>query len=105
MTRHIAAAAFSRGLDDFLRATGDPLAEIEPVLAEQPDFVMGHLLRAAIGVAAKDARMTLLARALAAAREGGRTRDGPRACPPRCRARMVHWRPTRSGATLHRYPA
>ncbi len=68
MTGHIAAAAFSRGLDDFLRATGDPLAEIEPVLTEHPDFVMGHLLRVAIGVAAKDPRMTLLARALAAAR-------------------------------------
>jgi tetratricopeptide (TPR) repeat protein len=80
MTTHIAAAAFSRGLDCFLRAAGDPLAEIEPVLAEQPDFVMGHLLRVAVGVAARDPKMTLLARALDAAQmDAGRATDRERA--------------------------
>ena len=67
-----AAEAFGRGLDRLLRAVGDPLAEIEPVLSEHPAFVMGHLLRAAVAVLAKDASaLPLLESALTAAgREG-----------------------------------
>jgi len=68
-----AAEAFGRALDQLLRATGDPLVEIEPVLNEHPTFAMGHLLRAAIAILAKDASaLPLLAASLsAAARAGG----------------------------------
>lgn len=67
-----AAEAFERALDQLLRATGDPLKEIEPVLSEHPAFAMGHLLRAAIAVLAKDASaLPLLAESLSAARHAG----------------------------------
>jgi hypothetical protein len=67
-----AAEAFGRGLERLLRAVGDPLAEIEPVLSEHPAFVMGHLLRAAVAILAKDARaLPPLASALRAAGSEG----------------------------------
>jgi hypothetical protein len=67
-----AAEAFDRGLDRLLRAVDDPLAEIEPVLSEHPAFVMGHLLRAAVGVLAKDASaLPLVEAALSAAWRAG----------------------------------
>jgi len=63
-----AAEAFGRGLHNLLRAAGDPLVEIEPALNEHPSFVMGHLLRAAVAILAKDARaLPLLESALEAA--------------------------------------
>jgi hypothetical protein len=62
-----AAEAFGRALDQLLRATGDPLVEIEPALNEHPTFAMGHLLRAAIAILAKDASaLPLLAESLSA---------------------------------------
>jgi tetratricopeptide (TPR) repeat protein len=75
-----AAEAFGRALEQLLRATGDPLGEIQPVLSEHPTFVMGHLLRAAIAVLAKDASaLPLLAAALSAAgRAGGGVTDHER---------------------------
>jgi hypothetical protein len=54
-----AADAWARTLDNFLRGVGDPLAQIEVLLTEHPDFAMGHVLRSGIAVAAKDP--TLLA--------------------------------------------
>jgi hypothetical protein len=67
-----AAEAFGRALEQLLRAMGDPLAEIEPVLSEHPTFVMGHLLRAAVAVLAKDAgALPLLAASLSAATRAG----------------------------------
>jgi len=64
-----AADAFERGLRNLLQAVGDPLAEIEPALNEHPGFVMGHLLRAAVAVLAKDAKaLPLLGSELTAAR-------------------------------------
>jgi hypothetical protein len=63
-----AAEAFGRALGCLLCAVGDPLAEIEPVLSEHPTFVMGHLLRAAVAVLAKEASaLPLLHSALTAA--------------------------------------
>ena len=46
-----AADAFDRALDCFLRAVGDPLAHIDPVVAEHPGFVMAHVLRGAVAIA------------------------------------------------------
>ena len=45
------AEAFDRALDYFLRAVGDPLAHIDPVVAEHPGFVMAHVLRGAVAIA------------------------------------------------------
>jgi tetratricopeptide (TPR) repeat protein len=75
-----AAEAFDRALEQLLRATGDPLAEIQPVVSEHPTFVMGHLLRAAVAVLAKDASALppLAAALLAAERAGGRLPDHER---------------------------
>jgi hypothetical protein len=50
---HVAAETFDHALEDFLRAVGDPLAHIEPMLVEHPEFVMGQMLRASAAVAAK----------------------------------------------------
>jgi hypothetical protein len=67
-----AAEAFGRGLDRLLRAVGDPLAEIAPVVEEHPAFVMGHLLQAAVAVVSKDAAaLRSLEAALAAAAGAG----------------------------------
>lgn len=67
-----AAEAFDRGLDRLLCAVGDPLAEIEAALSEHPTFVMGHVLRAAVAVLAKDAKaLPLLEAALSAACRAG----------------------------------
>lgn len=49
------AGAFAIALDHFLRAAGDPLAEVEDILRMHPHFVPGHLLRLGIMVCAKDA--------------------------------------------------
>jgi hypothetical protein len=63
-----AAEAFGRALQQLLRAKGDPLLEIAAALSEHPTFVMGHVLRAAVAVLAKDASaLPLLATALSAA--------------------------------------
>ena len=50
----VAADAWTRALDGLLRAVGDPLAQIETLLAQYPDFAMGHVLRSGIAVASKD---------------------------------------------------
>jgi len=54
---HVAAETFDRALDAFLRTSGDPLTCIQPTLLEHPHFVMGHVLVASVGVAAKHPRM------------------------------------------------
>ena len=67
-----AAEAFGSALEQLLRVKGDPLVEIEPVLSEHPTFVMGHLLRAAVAVLAKDASaLPSLAASLSAAGRAG----------------------------------
>jgi len=50
----VAADAWARALDALLRAVGDPLAQIETLLSQYPDFAMGHVLRSGIAVASKD---------------------------------------------------
>lgn len=55
-------------LDSFLRATADPLPQIERILEANPEFVRAHVLRAGVAVAAKTARaLKDLRRALEAA--------------------------------------
>jgi tetratricopeptide (TPR) repeat protein len=62
-----AVAAYEAALASFLPCRGDPLGVIEPVLAADPGFVMGHVLRAGLAVAAWDkGALPLLHRSLAA---------------------------------------
>jgi tetratricopeptide (TPR) repeat protein len=62
-----AVAAYDAALASFLPCRGDPLAAIEPVLAEDPEFVMGHALRAGLAVAAWDkGALPLLRRSMGA---------------------------------------
>ncbi len=62
-----AVAAYEAALASFLPCHGDPLAAIEPALAGEPGFVMGHALRAGLAVAAWDkGGLPLLRRSLAA---------------------------------------
>ncbi|MGH8681491.1 MAG: tetratricopeptide repeat protein, partial [Burkholderiales bacterium] len=49
-----AVAAYAAALASFLPCHGDPLAAIEAALAGDPEFVMGHALRAGLAVAAWD---------------------------------------------------
>ena len=53
----VAAEAFDRALDGFLRASEDPVGHIQPMLVERPDFVMGHMLVASTAIAAKHPSM------------------------------------------------
>jgi hypothetical protein len=62
-----AVAAYEAALASFLPCRGDPLAVIEPLLAADPGFVMGHALRAGLAVAAWDkGALPLLRRSLGA---------------------------------------
>jgi tetratricopeptide (TPR) repeat protein len=62
-----ARAAYEAALASFLPSHGDPLAAIEPALADDPAFVMGHALRAGLAVAAWDkGALPLLSRSLRA---------------------------------------
>ena len=67
-----AAEIFDRALDGFLRASEDPVAHIQPMLVEHPDFVMGHMLVASTAIAAKHPSMLpTLRSALDAAQANG----------------------------------
>jgi len=50
-TREDSVATFETALRQFQTYRGDPIATIDSVLAGDPDFVMGHVLRAEIGIA------------------------------------------------------
>jgi hypothetical protein len=57
-----AVAAYEAALASFLPCHGDPLVTIESALAGDPEFVMGHALRAGLAVAAWDKRALPLLR-------------------------------------------
>ena len=58
-----AASAVQRATEMALRAVGDPLAEIGGISDDDPDAPAAHVLQAALGVLAKDARVHRLIRA------------------------------------------
>jgi len=45
-----ALAIFERALYQLQTYRGDPVATIDAALAEDPDFVIGHILRAAVHI-------------------------------------------------------
>lgn len=99
----VAKEAFGRALDAMLRAVGDPLGVITPILSEYPDFVMGHLLRASVAVLSKDAKaLPSLASALeAAARAGSKATEQERRHLEAARA----WLAGEPGLAAERYAA
>lgn len=51
------ADALDAAIDDALAFQGDPIARIDAVLAEHPDFVMGHVFRAGMLTQAMETRI------------------------------------------------
>jgi hypothetical protein len=76
--RGAAEQACERALDLFLRGAGDPRAELDRVLAADPDFVPAQLLRAGLAVAAKDRAALGTIDAILARLEGCMPRLGER---------------------------
>jgi tetratricopeptide (TPR) repeat protein len=64
------AAAFSDAVRQFSIYAGDPLAEADKLVAEQPDFVMAHALKAWLYLLGTDARAAAAARDIVAAADG-----------------------------------
>jgi tetratricopeptide (TPR) repeat protein len=66
-----AAAAFDRAVEHYLKYHIDTMALVNEALAADPDFLMGHVIRGYLMLAgANPAHRPLVARALAAARDG-----------------------------------
>ncbi len=89
-TNRASLAALERATSLTVSYFLDPMAEVERALAEDPDFIMGHCLRAAMAVMSTEkSALPMLADSLAAIERRGAIGQRPRAGPRRRRPRLA----------------
>ncbi|RZL89252.1 MAG: tetratricopeptide repeat protein [Variovorax sp.] len=71
-------AAYEHALDLFNSLQLDPIAVLQPVLAQDPDFISGHLMMAGFMLSAIDGQLLQAARESLAAAAASRHRPNPR---------------------------
>ncbi|MDM0019834.1 tetratricopeptide repeat protein [Variovorax saccharolyticus] len=87
--RPASVAGYAQALDLFNSLRTDPVAVLQPVLDEDPDFIAGHLLTAGFMLSGFDAGLLPSARECLAAASGGRRRPNPR--ERSFQAALQHW--------------